>query len=38
MAKRNSRSYYIWCDESDKEGLYYSNFYGGIRSADFHKV
>ena len=40
MAKRNSRSYYIWCDESDKEGLYYSNFYGGIliRSADLHKV
>lgn len=22
--------YYIWCDESDKEGEYYSNFYGGI--------
>ena len=22
--------YYIWFDESDKEGAYYSNFYGGI--------
>ena len=22
--------YYIWFDESDKEGEYYSNFYGGI--------
>ncbi len=22
--------YYIWFDESDKEGIYYSNFYGGI--------
>ena len=22
--------YYIWCDESDKDGEYYSNFYGGI--------
>ena len=29
MARR-SRMYYIWCDESDKEGEYYSNFYGGI--------
>ena len=24
------RMYYIWFDESDKEGEYYSNFYGGI--------
>lgn len=22
--------YHIWCDESDKEGEYYTNFYGGI--------
>ena len=22
--------YYIWFDESDKEGEFYSNFYGGI--------
>ena len=21
---------YIWLDESDKKGQYYSNFYGGI--------
>lgn len=39
MAKR-SRAYYIWCDESDTQGLYYSNFYGGIliRSADYLRV
>ena len=23
-------TYYIWFDESDKEGEFYSNFYGGI--------
>lgn len=35
-SKRHSRMYYIWCDESDKEGPFYSNFYGGIliRSMD----
>ena len=22
--------YYVWCDESDKEGEFYSNFYGGL--------
>lgn len=33
-------TYYIWCDESDKEGEYYSNFYGGIliKSSDLGKV
>lgn len=32
--------YYIWCDESDNEGAFYSNFYGGIliRSIDLPKV
>ena len=25
-----SRMYYIWCDESVKEGEFYSNFYGGM--------
>lgn len=32
--------YYIWFDESDKEGAYYSNFYGGILvdSKDYEKV
>lgn len=25
---------YIWLDESDKKGLYYSNFYGGIMITD----
>lgn len=34
------KSYYIWCDESEKHGAYYSNFYGGIliRSTDYKKV
>lgn len=33
-------TYYIWFDESDKEGEYYSNFYGGIliRSKDVENV
>lgn len=32
--------YYIWFDESDKEGAYYSNFYGGILvdSKNYEKV
>lgn len=32
--------YYIWCDESDNEGAFYSNFYGGIliRSLDLNRV
>lgn len=25
------REYILFCDESDRRGLYYSNFYGGIR-------
>lgn len=33
-------TYFIWCDESDKEGAFYSNFYGGIlvRSDDLTRV
>lgn len=32
--------YYIWFDESDKEGALYSNFYGGILvdSKNYEKV
>ena len=32
--------YYIWFDESDKEGEFYSNFYGGvlIKSSDLETV
>lgn len=38
--KKFSRMYYIWCDESDSEGTFYSNFYGGIliRSMDLKRV
>ncbi len=25
-----SKEYFIWCDESLKSGIYYSNFYGGV--------
>lgn len=34
------RTYFLWCDESDKEGAFYSNFYGGIlvRSEDLARV
>ena len=37
---KRSRMYYIWCDESDKEGEFYSNFYGGIliESKDLKRV
>lgn len=36
----NYTMYYIWFDESDKEGKYYSNFYGGIlvKSENLSKV
>ncbi len=27
---KQGKMYYIWLDESDKEGTFYSNFYGGI--------
>ena len=30
MRQKRYFMYYIWFDESDKEGKYYSNFYGGI--------
>lgn len=38
--QRHSKMYYIWCDESDNEGVFYSNFYGGIliRSIDLPHV
>lgn len=26
----NEKEYIIFCDESDREGRYYSNFYGGV--------
>ncbi len=34
------KMYYIWLDESDKDGTFYSNFYGGIlvKSKDLPKV
>ncbi|MGD6804469.1 MULTISPECIES: hypothetical protein [Rossellomorea] len=32
--------YIIYCDESEKTGKFYGNFYGGalVRSTDFHIV
>lgn len=34
------RVYYIWCDESEQHGAFYSNFYGGIlvKSSDYKYV
>ena len=28
---------HIWLDESDKHGMYYSNFYGGILVQSQHR-
>jgi hypothetical protein len=28
--KKHSREYFIWCDESDQSGKFFSNFYGGV--------
>ncbi len=28
--------YIIWCDESDKKGQFFSNFYGGVLVASDH--
>ncbi|GBR74360.1 protein DUF3800 [Candidatus Termititenax aidoneus] len=32
--------YFVWCDESDSKGKFYSNFYGGVlvKSKDFNYV
>ena len=27
----NEREYIVFCDESEKKGAYFSNFYGGVR-------
>lgn len=27
---RQSKEYFIWCDESVKKGKFFSNFYGGV--------
>ncbi len=38
--RMRAREYVIWCDESDKEGKHYCNFYGGVlvRSTDLKEV
>ena len=38
--KKNSEEYFIWCDESDQSGKFFSNFYGGVlvKSEDLHEV
>lgn len=35
-----TRELHIWCDESDKQGKYFSNFYGGVlvRGQDLNEV
>ena len=37
LIKNNTEMIYIWLDESDKHGTYYSNFYGGILVQSQHK-
>jgi Protein of unknown function (DUF3800) len=38
--KKNSREYFVWCDESDQSGKFFSNFYGGVlvKSQDLNEV
>ena len=38
--KKNGKEYFIWCDESDQSGKFFSNFYGGVlvKSEDLHEV
>ncbi|HEX5154159.1 MAG TPA: DUF3800 domain-containing protein [Parafilimonas sp.] len=38
--KKNSKEYFIWCDESDQSGKFFSNFYGGVlvKSENLHEV
>lgn len=38
--KKQGKEYFIWCDESDSKGKYYSNFYGGVlvKSEDLKEV
>jgi hypothetical protein len=38
--KKNSKEFFIWCDESDQSGKFFSNFYGGVlvKSDDLHEV
>ena len=28
--KKNAKEYFIWCDESDQSGKFFSDFYGGV--------
>ncbi|MGN6439437.1 MAG: hypothetical protein ACTHMM_23090 [Agriterribacter sp.] len=34
--KKTSKEYFLWCDESDSKGKYYSNFYGGVLVSSIH--
>lgn len=36
MTPVHEKEYLIFCDESDRRGRYYSNFYGGVRVAASH--
>jgi len=38
--KKSAKEYFIWCDESDRKGKYFSHFYGGIlvKSDDLKEV
>ena len=34
--RKSGLEYIIWCDESDKRGQFFSNFYGGVLVASDH--
>src|SRR5262249_36604846 len=38
--QKGNRQFFIWCDESDSKGRFYSNFYGGVlvQSEDLEEV
>lgn len=35
-SRKKNKEYFIWCDESDSKGRYYSNFYGGVLVESHH--
>jgi hypothetical protein len=34
--RHNQQEYFLWCDESDRIGKFYSNFYGGVLVSSKH--
>ena len=34
--KKKSKEIFIWCDESDRKGKFFSDFYGGVLVESIH--